>query len=108
MHIEFLIEDESGKILMEALIPKLLGEIGNPHTWKIHAFKGRGSVPKTVKPNTPVHRRTRHVRKLRHRRRQRPARRTPPPAGENRPRLNQRQPARSAKMIKKHHTKRFT
>lgn len=54
MHIEFLIEDESGKILMEALIPKLLGESGNPHTWKIHAFKGRGSVPKTIKPNTPV------------------------------------------------------
>ena len=45
MHLEFLIEDRSGSRLMETLLPKLLGEPGNLHTWRIHAYKGVGRVP---------------------------------------------------------------
>lgn len=34
---------------MEALLPKLLGEYGCQHTWKLHPFKGRGKISKTIK-----------------------------------------------------------
>ncbi len=46
MHIEFLIEDSSGEKLMGKLLPKLLGEQGSPHTWRLHPYKGIGRVPK--------------------------------------------------------------
>lgn len=50
MHIEILVEDASGKKLLEALLPKLLGQQGNPHGWRIHSYKGIGRVPKDLKP----------------------------------------------------------
>jgi hypothetical protein len=46
MHLEFLIEDASGEILLRSLLPKLLGDQGEPHTWRVHAYKGIGRVPK--------------------------------------------------------------
>ena len=45
MHIEILVEDSSGKVLLEALVPKILGEWGDTHTWKIHHYKGIGRIP---------------------------------------------------------------
>lgn len=45
LHIEFLIEDASGKILLEALLPRLLGPLGQPHSWRVHGYKGIGTVP---------------------------------------------------------------
>ncbi|MBL8511251.1 MAG: DUF4276 family protein [Betaproteobacteria bacterium] len=45
MHIEFLIEDSSGKKLLDILLPKFLGEHSNPHTWNIHGYKGIGHIP---------------------------------------------------------------
>ncbi|MDY7573134.1 hypothetical protein [Actimicrobium sp. CCI2.3] len=45
MHIEILSEDSSGKKLLEALMPQLLGVQGEPHTWRINAYKGIGRVP---------------------------------------------------------------
>lgn len=52
MHIEFLVEDSSGAKLLEALLPRLLGEQGEPHTWRLHAYKGVGRIPRGLKPGT--------------------------------------------------------
>lgn len=48
MHIEILVEDSSGERLLHAVLPKLLGEQGAPHTWRIHAYKGIGRIPKNL------------------------------------------------------------
>ena len=46
MHIEFLVEDSSGKLLLQELLPKLLGGQGKPHSWRLHSYKGIGRIPK--------------------------------------------------------------
>lgn len=46
MHIEFLIEDSSSAALIQQLLPKLIGNYGNPHTWRTHSYKGIGRLPK--------------------------------------------------------------
>jgi hypothetical protein len=48
MHIEFLVEDQSGKVLLEKLIPRILGEQGQPHTWNLHSYKGIGRIPQNL------------------------------------------------------------
>ena len=45
MHIEFLVEDSSGERLLECLIPRIIGEQGQPHTWRLHPYKGIGRIP---------------------------------------------------------------
>ena len=45
MHIEILAEDSSCKILLELILPKLLGQPGEPHTWRVIAYKGIGRIP---------------------------------------------------------------
>lgn len=45
MHIEILVEDSSGKTLLEYLVPKIVGEWGQPHSWNIHHYKGIGRIP---------------------------------------------------------------
>ncbi|WP_349572260.1 hypothetical protein [Azotobacter salinestris] len=45
MHIEVLVEDSSGAKLLEILLPKIIGEQGAPHTWRMHEFKGVGHLP---------------------------------------------------------------
>lgn len=45
MHIEILVEDSSGEKLLQVLLPQLLGSQGNPHTWRLHAYKGIGRIP---------------------------------------------------------------
>lgn len=52
MHLEVLVEDASGKIALEALLPKVLGVPGSPHTWRIHAYKGIGHIPKNLHGST--------------------------------------------------------
>jgi len=52
MHIEVLVEDASGKRLLEALLPKLIGEQGQPHTWRIIGFKGVGRLPRDLHGRT--------------------------------------------------------
>jgi hypothetical protein len=47
MHLEVLVEDSSGKVLLDALLPMLLAP---PHTWRLHAYKGIGRIPKGLKP----------------------------------------------------------
>lgn len=48
MHIEILVEDASGAKLLETVLPKLLGEQGDPHTWRVHSYKGIGRIPKNL------------------------------------------------------------
>jgi len=52
MHIEILVEDSSGEKLLSALLPKLLGQHGDPHSWRVHAYKGIGRIPHNLKAGT--------------------------------------------------------
>lgn len=45
MHIEILVEDSSGKKLLDHLVPEVLGSYGDPHTWRLHPYKGIGRIP---------------------------------------------------------------
>ena len=49
MHFEILIEDQSGKAMLEILIPKIIGE---QHTSKVYAYKGIGHIPKNLRSST--------------------------------------------------------
>ena len=49
MHFEILVEDQSGKKALDILIPKL---ITNAHTFKVHAYKGIGRIPKNLSSNS--------------------------------------------------------
>ncbi|WP_321906762.1 hypothetical protein [Burkholderia cenocepacia] len=46
MHIEVLVEDSSGARLLEILLPRIIGVQGDPHTWRVHPYKGIGRIPK--------------------------------------------------------------
>ncbi|MCB9785473.1 MAG: DUF4276 family protein [Deltaproteobacteria bacterium] len=50
MHLEFLVEDSSGASLLEHVVPQILGPPGQPHTWRIKAYKGIGRLPPGLKP----------------------------------------------------------
>jgi len=45
MHIEVLVEASSGGKLLAQLLPQILGEYGDPHTWRLKAYKGIGRIP---------------------------------------------------------------
>ncbi len=45
MHFEILIEDQSGKAMLDILLPKI---IGKPHTFDVKSYKGVGSIPKKM------------------------------------------------------------
>ena len=49
MHIEILIEDSSGEQLLNTLLPQILGAQGQPHTWRLHAYKGIGRIPRGLR-----------------------------------------------------------
>jgi hypothetical protein len=42
MHFEILVEDQSGKVALDILIPKI---IGDEHTFKVISYKGIGRIP---------------------------------------------------------------
>jgi len=48
MHIEVLVEDSSGGKLLQCLLPQLFGPYGEPHTWRLHSYKGIGRIPKNL------------------------------------------------------------
>ncbi len=54
MNFVFLVEDQSGKKMLENLIPSIIGE---QHTFKLHAYKGIGHLPKNLKSQTDVNKR---------------------------------------------------
>lgn len=49
MHFEILVEDASGKRLLEILVPKIIGEA---HTFKVQFYKGIGRLPKGLTPGS--------------------------------------------------------
>ncbi|MEH2092436.1 hypothetical protein [Nostoc sp. 'Peltigera membranacea cyanobiont' N6] len=46
MHFEILVEDISGKIALEILVPKIINT--EQHTFNIHHYKGIGRIPKNL------------------------------------------------------------
>jgi len=46
MHFEILVEDQSGKTALDILVPKI---IGDNHTFRVHAYKGIGRIPKNMR-----------------------------------------------------------
>ena len=42
MHFDILVEDQSGKKMLDILVPMV---IGNNHTYKVHSYKGVGANP---------------------------------------------------------------
>ena len=45
MHFDILVEDQSGKKLLDILAPKI---VGNSHTFKVTDYKGLGRIPKNL------------------------------------------------------------
>ncbi|MBP7901494.1 MAG: hypothetical protein KA015_01630 [Spirochaetes bacterium] len=46
MHFEILVEDQSGKKMLDCLIPKIIGE---EHSFRVLSYKGIGNLPKNMK-----------------------------------------------------------
>lgn len=45
MHFEFLVEGQAELTALSILLPKILGDYNQPHTWKIHKHRGIGRIP---------------------------------------------------------------
>ena len=54
MHFEVLVEDQSGKKILEILMPKIIGE---QDTFELHFYSGIGHIPKNLKNETDVSKR---------------------------------------------------
>ncbi|MDR3702853.1 MAG: DUF4276 family protein [Candidatus Sulfopaludibacter sp.] len=52
MHFEVLVEDASGELLLRSLLPKVLGQNGDPHSWRFHPYKGIGRIPRDLRGKT--------------------------------------------------------
>ncbi len=46
MHFEILVEDQSGKKALDLLVPKI---VGDAHTFRVHAYKGIGRIPRNMR-----------------------------------------------------------
>lgn len=57
VHLEVLIEDSSGGRLLGHLLPKLIGPYANPHTWRVHPYRGVGRIPRDLSPTSDPSRR---------------------------------------------------
>lgn len=58
MHIEVLVEDSSGATLVEMLLPRIIGDYGQPHSWRIHNYSGIGRIPKKLTAGTSSSKKT--------------------------------------------------
>ena len=54
MHFEVLVEDASGKRMLDILIPKM---IGARHTFKVTQYRGTGHIPRNLKTGTEARKR---------------------------------------------------
>ena len=54
MHFEVLVEDLSGKRMLDILIPKI---ISNQHTYRVISYQGIGHIPKNLTSSTDASRR---------------------------------------------------
>ncbi len=52
MHFEVLVEDQSGAIVVEALLQKIFAPTAPDHTYRIHSYKGIGRLPKNLRGQT--------------------------------------------------------
>lgn len=55
MHFEILIEDQSGKKLLELLLPKVFND--PQHTYKVISYKGIGNIPTGIKATSDANKR---------------------------------------------------
>ena len=51
MHFEILVEDQSGKRMLDILIPKI---IGDQHTFRVIDYRGIGHIPRNLTSSTDV------------------------------------------------------
>ena len=49
MHFEILVEDQSGKKMLDILIPKV---IGDQHTFRVIDYRGTGHIPRNLRSST--------------------------------------------------------
>ena len=49
MHFEVLVEDRSGSIVVNKVLEKILGQNNTDHSWRIHAYRGVGRIPRNLK-----------------------------------------------------------
>ena len=54
MHFDILVEDQSGKKMLDILVPRIIGDC---HTVEIHGYKGLGRIPKNLVPKTNANKR---------------------------------------------------
>ena len=54
MHFEILVEDASGKRALEILVPKI---VADQHSFRVHAYKGIGRIPRGLRGGTEAARR---------------------------------------------------
>ena len=54
MHFEILVEDISGKRALEILVPKI---VDDQHTFRVHAYRGVGRIPRGLTRGTEAKRR---------------------------------------------------
>ena len=57
MHFEVLVEDKSGSIALDKILGKILGEKNTVHSWRMHAYRGIGRIPKNWRRETDLSRR---------------------------------------------------
>ena len=48
MHFEVLVEDISGSIVINKVLENILGQNKTAHSWRIHAYRGVGRIPKNL------------------------------------------------------------
>ena len=54
MHFEILVEDQSGKKMLDEIVPSIIGEA---HTFRVLPYKGIGKIPKGMKPGSDASKR---------------------------------------------------
>ena len=54
MHFEILVEDQSGKKMLDEILPRI---IGAAHTFRVLPYKGIGKIPKGMKPGSDASKR---------------------------------------------------
>ena len=57
MHFEILVEDLSGKIVLDEVTGKILGPVGTDHTSRIISYRGIGRIPENLRGTSDPKRR---------------------------------------------------
>jgi len=57
MHFEIMVEDASGRILIEKVLPRILSATEETPSYRIHAYKGVGHIPKGLQPGSDADKR---------------------------------------------------